>query len=426
MTPLPKGPVDPACVLARLRSSHEEIQSLRRELAAAEGTSLAAAEQIVEVGVKALRRTGERVQLLFRRLAMKRDAETQAYRAFQIDHGIEREATCPDIQSTVMVTQGAVLAEAAVTAGLLVSDGKLAPVEACIYGLSFAGINVAVGLAAGYFGCRFAGYRVNAPDARPRDEHVRLAAWAGLGASAGALTLLNLAAARTRATGSHKDIWNFEKVSFLGTFDDYFAIAILILGALGAVLAVYKGWTGIKDPVPGYTEARQAAEDDILYAAEELRAQFEDATETQFEDAFDALEPEIERFEEDRETLRTGWLELASLVSAHNHTVEAARDAARRQAEADQVRESFIARPRERATVSGFDDSAFTALLIPEAPLSTFENADAGEPALIAALRAVLASAHADAAAAVLDAHTAFLTDSAPFDPSIDTTGKGA
>lgn len=413
MTALPRRRPGRPDLRARLRASKENVQALHREIMAARRGSLASARQIVDAAVTSLRRIAQQVGPMFARLSANLSAATDEYRAFQIDHGIEREAREPNLATTVMVTQAVLLAEAIVTAGLLVSDGRVGPVTAIIYAVSFAALTTAVAAAVGFFPCRYLGYRIDAPEPKPRDARIRAFAWSGFGVGVTVLGTLIFAAARARVTGN-KDIWNFEAVPLAATVQDYYAAAIIILGVLGAVLAIYKGWTGIKDTVPGYLEAKHAAERHVLNAAEELGGHYEDAVETTFDDTREALDAEIEAFEEAREKLTEGLLELGELITSHNHAVQSARELAQDDAEAERARASFITRNPEDNDVPLFDGSAFDELLIPESYLTDLEGLEIDDGSDIPALRAALESAYAEALAAILDARAAFLTNSAP------------
>lgn len=415
MTALPRRRPSHPELLARLRASKEKVLALHREIIVARRGSLASARQIVDAAATSLRRIAQQVGPMFARLSTNLSAATDEYRAFQIDHGIERNAREPNLATTVMVTQAVLLAEAVVTAGLLVSDGRVGPVTAVIYAVSFAALTTAVAAAVGFFPCRYLGYRIDAPEPKPRDARIRALAWGGFGVGVTVLGALIFAAARARVSGN-KDIWNFETVPLAATVEDYYAAAIIILGVLGAVLAIYKGWTGIKDAVPGYLEAKQAAERYVLNATEELSGHYEHAVETTFEDACKTFDAEVKAFEEARETLTEGLLELGELITAHNHAVQSARELTQDDMEAERTRAAFITRNPEDGYAPPFDGSAFDELLIPVSYLSDLEALETEDGSDIPALRAELESAYVEALAAILDARAAFLTNSAPID----------
>ncbi len=272
--PTPRGAAPK--LLQALRASIQKILETRYRREAERGAPAGSVESLKALADRAIATikaiTGKAVEG-FWELGKQRDIATQAYRRFKIGHRIERQAQNPELATTAMVVGIFLLFEGCVGAGLFVADGKADIAVAFIYGFSVAAINIATGMVTGFFPCRYLGYRLRHQHPEPRDRRVRCTAWLGLTALLGVMLILNFSAGRVRATGSHKNIFDFETVSLLATFDDYYAIAIMVLGLLGGIVAIYKGWTGIQDPIPGYTAAWRDTTEAIAKAAEDIHDQ---------------------------------------------------------------------------------------------------------------------------------------------------------
>ena len=311
--------------LAEWRALQEAIRSPQR------GVKIAAAE-------KQLTQLEKRARASFADLLTCWTTRTEGYRRFQIIHGLDRPAKTPNRGQTLLVAQFAILLEGAGTAGLAVADGKMDIITGAVYGLTVAGLNVGGAIACGYFTGRYLGYGLRAPEPDPLHTRIRRMAWLGFTGFVGLLGLLNFAAARTRATGSPEDIFNFESLGFWLTFGNYYAIALLVLGGLGALLGIFKGWTGISDPYPGYGEVRAAAEDAIDAEAENLRARLLDQAETIFNAADEALADTLEEAEDRAADSQAAYDGLLRLIPAHNHAIDAAVEALKAQCACDQKR----------------------------------------------------------------------------------------
>ena len=326
-----------------LRASQREITAQLRFLEALQGAAPTKTRSFkIDAATKQLAEIETRARKAFADLLTNWTARTEDYRRFQLDEGLNRPAKTPDRFTTLLVVQGSILVEGAGTAALAVADGKMDVLTGGIYGLTVAGLNVGAALAGGFFICRYLGYGLRAPEPDPLKTRIRRTAWIGFAGLTALLGLLNFAAARARATGSPEDIFNFETLGFWATFGNYYAIALLVLGALGAVLGIYKGWTGISDPYPGFGEARAAIEDAIDAEADALRERLLDQAERVFETADDALADALAEAEDAAANGEKHHGDLARLIPAHNHAVDAAVEALKAQCVRAQKRRRFI------------------------------------------------------------------------------------
>jgi hypothetical protein len=266
------------------------------------------------------------------RLGQMRGQKTRAereLRRFQVECGVMRPVRTPDRLNTLLIAQAGLLAEGGLTGTLFIADGHMDVIPGILTGLAMAGINIVAGMATGFFCARYIGYRLDSLTSKPRDAHIRRFAWFGLAVSSLLLFLLHFGAARVRVTGDHSGIFDFSHVGFFQTFNDYYALALMTLGAATTAIAIFKGRNGICDPVPGYTEISESAGKAVDQAAEES-----------YRDALQAVEEiyakAADEFEEARETAenkadgRQACLALNARIAAHNNAVAAAIDAHRR------------------------------------------------------------------------------------------------
>ena len=398
--------------LEKLRASRREILENLQELhASIPQGSMDGVKKAMHATIRQLERIPQQAKTAFDNLSALREVEAESYRGFKFDHDLNRDARTPNIFSTLMVVQGTILAEGAVTAALLVSDGRLDVAIGGAYGLSIASVNVATGLLCGFLPGRYFGYRLRAVESWPSDWKIRAFARTSFTALCGVMGTLNFAAARVRATGSHEGIFNFDAVSLAVTFNDYFAIAIMTIGLIGGVLAIYKGWTGISDPVPGFSEAKWESTTDIDEAAQDLRDRYLDAAEALFESALDHLEDRVNDIEDTTDIYNELFANANDLIVAHNDNVEAAKEAA--QAMEDAARESYRSIKKRKPPGTQLDLCTFDALEIPE-PVREFvdpvEDCDASE------LRASLQSTYDRVTADIDEAFIVYSTHVSDFD----------
>lgn len=397
--------------LAGVRESWRKIATLAREIAAAPQKIVSSSLEIVRAARDGLLCLSNRASASFDLLSSRRQIASEALRGFIVDNGLKRPMHKPNRFTTVMVTQGALLTESLSASTLLIADGATTITEGIGYGVIFALLTVGVGMATGYFACRWIGYRLDAPFPRMRDRLLRIAGWCGFAVGIGLIGGLGFSAARVRATGGHADIWNFETVSLAATFSDYFALALPVVALLGATLAIHKGISGIEDSYPGYQAAAEAAETQILEAALNLRDDRRYEAETIREDALDALDDDAGECGAAFEDRRSGKLEHASLTAAHNRDVEAARELAREWAENEHARTVFVSSRLDVSEPPGIDDAAFDAWLIAEPPPDAVESGDGDDEPNLVTRRAEIEAAFSEALGAIEDAYGAFLAN---------------
>lgn len=344
---------------------------------------------------------------IFRALEESRIERGKQLRAFKLDHGVTRDAHRPDRMMTVIVASLAILAEGMMAGGLMIADGKVDVFMGGLYGLCIAALNVITGMTTGFFAGRYLGYRRNAETPKIGDSRKRLMAWVGFGLGLAAVGLLNFAAARTRATGSHQDIFNFSEIGLWATFSDYYAIAIMVLGAIGALLGIYKGWTGITDPIPGYEAMDRAADDEVSALAEDTRDRLIDAADAVFERAEDTIldvTEERDALTEEREALR---LDLVHDIPALNDNIEAEKELRVREATRAHDRRGFVdgkPLPFRKPDLKPLERLKIPESQIPE--LLSPANDNGGSDAL-----AALEAAYAETIAAIETGYGAFLVN---------------
>ena len=402
-------------LLKALREAFQDIadQHRRDSAIAKPPAAWASMKQAVETAIQELDRIKPRVVLAMTSLADARTAKTQEYRAFKLDHGVGRDARRPDILTTLLIAVLAILIEGAITASLMIADGKMDIVSGAAYGLSFAAIGFGAGLFNGYFPGRYLDYRVDSPSPRSRDRLTRIAAWTGFGGLLGVMGLLSFAAARVRATGSHTDIFDFSAVSFGATFADYFALAIMAVGGLGGLLAVYKGRTGISDPIPGFAEAEHEAKAAIVDAAQDSADAYFDAAETVYETVRDRLDDLVSEQDDDDRDRAEANADLNAAIVAHNHAVDSAIETFLRLWEEDRSSVEYITQKPQRGRKP--DTEIFDALRYPPVPLHAATERVAPHIDAVELIQR-LDAAYERTCTAIREAHLAFLADVPAFD----------
>ena len=401
--------------LAIVRESHRHIEErvYREWNRQKPGGRLDLEKRAIASAIKQLEKIVARADAALAQLAAQRGIKKRAYRRFMIDHGVMRDARKPNIWTAVLVAQAAILVEGLGTAILMISDGKADVLEGAATGITVAGVNFAAGLFAGFFAARRLNYRIRSPFPEPRDRAVRGLAYAAFATITGFMVALNFGAMRVRATGEHADIWNWDTVSFGATFSDYPALVIAVLGAIGGCVAIYEGFGGLSDPIPGFTRARREAEEDINDAAEGIADRYLDAADTVFETNKDRIEDLVDALEEDEGSRTETFATLNDAINAHNHQVDAAIEEYRRLSDEDRVRIEFIMQKRERGRkldVSAFEALRHSPLIVPEADSQAASGAAAAEQ------MQRLDAAYELTCAAIEEAHTAFLADVSAFD----------
>lgn len=257
------------------------------------------------------------------------DLKTKAakeLRRFQMERSLARSATQPDWLKTALVLQLCILAEGLFTSVLMIGDGKMDTVSGTTYGLSVAAINVAAGVVTGFLGLRYANYRLEAEKPKTTDSIVRMVARSGLAVSAAAHVLLHFSAARVRATGAHSGLFDFTEIGLVETFNDYYAIGILVVGAISSIVAIYEGYCALSDAEPGYTRAIQEAEGGPLQAADDLCDAYLGVIETHLEAGSERIESADTTFDDAADAFASRHSKVREAISAHKRRVETTKD----------------------------------------------------------------------------------------------------
>lgn len=409
-------------LLAELRASYQGIADQQvREWGDRETVgSLEPAHRAVEAAIRNLERIKDAAQAAMAKLAEQRLLKAQAYRQLKLDHGILRDARTPNILTTILIAQGAMLVEGTATAALMVADGKMDIPAAAAYGASVTVLNFATGMFAGYFTARYLNYRADSPTPGPRDHRTRWIARAGFAALVTMLATFNFGAARVRATGSHSGIFDFQTASFFATFDDYYAWAVLGLGVLGGMLGIYKGYSGISDPIPGFTEARREAEDAILEAAPKTADQYLNAAETTYQPVSEYVEDAIDALKKGEERQATALADLNGAILAHDHKVDSAVEEYLHLWEQDCVSQVYVTQKRQpfrQPDTAAFEKLRYPPIAAAEGGKGSASGAEAAE------LMQRLDAAYDLTCAAIEEAHAAFLVDATSLYPD-DNPGE--
>ncbi len=354
-----------ARLLAKLRDSRRQVigqmQTAPRE------QRVPTPEQIAQPAIEAgaqLAQIEDQARASADRLKAERVAASQVKRLFQIERRILRPARTQDIPLACFVLMCCLFGDGALTAGLMVGNGDMDVPTAIIYGLTIASINVATGVTAGFFCGRFMGYKLRATEVTPQDRQIRWTARGGFAAFILSTLTLLFGAARVRATGSHSGIFDFSEISLAATFNDYYAIGIVVVGVIATVVAFYKGMTGFSDPEPGYTEIHKAASDDILAAARQAESHLRDSASAIFIGGANGLEDQYTAAQDaiaGRDASRFG---PADAVLMHNNEVAHAKDTLRTLEARQRWDIGFIAQGKQPPRPMNLD--AFDRLLIEE------------------------------------------------------------
>lgn len=243
-------------------------------------------------------------------------------REFMLDNGITRPAKKPNFLKTILTLQSVFVVETAATAGLLASDGAMDLLPALLTGAAFAGTNIVLGAATGYFFLRGMTHRIDAPEPKPRDSFIRrLSAGVSLGSIA-VMTVLHFSASRVRIMGEHAGLWDFDKAPLWSSFNDYISMTLLAMGGVSSLLAVFEGRNGISDPIWGYSELTKATEDEIRDAIDQTFEDGEQRLETAFDTAAETVEASANGYEERREDYQTEVSALREGVARFKADVE--------------------------------------------------------------------------------------------------------
>ncbi|MEM1396084.1 MAG: hypothetical protein AAGH38_01375 [Pseudomonadota bacterium] len=279
-------------------------------------------QQIIDDAAQKLVSMREVASSNFEGLATSKLQAEIELRRFKEERGIARPPRRPDpfATATTLMTFG--VTEGLMTSTLMVADGNMGVVEGVTYGLSVSTLNMVTGLTNGYHIARYLNYKKHAPY---QDGHARMTrrvsacAFSGMVAVQG---LLNFGAARVRATGHHHGIFDGSEVGIFATFNDFFAIAIMALGAIGGLIATVKGFKGLEDEEPGYSEVARAASGEIDDAASFMADEFCDQAEDVNLDAADSAD----EFVDERLAVDAQVRELKRRIRQYNAGIERSKN----------------------------------------------------------------------------------------------------
>lgn len=243
----------------------------------------------------------------------------QETRLFKHVRMVDRGCTHPDTLHTFFVTICCILGEGVMAGAMFAFEGKTGLVGGFAYGMCFATVNVLSGMAIGFFTLRYWLDYYN----RPGTYRIRRAlACAFFFISISFLSVLIFSAARVRVTGSHSDIFDFETFSFFGTFNDGLTLVIFALGLLGSVVAIYKGYKGLSDPIPGYSESETYPKRIVDLPVQAMVESTIESLDAMYDSAVDDIESVIDETEAQQETQHQKATALQKKLIAHNTLIE--------------------------------------------------------------------------------------------------------
>jgi hypothetical protein len=332
--------------------------------------------------VMRMSRIAEKAEAAIDAVADKRLEIAAPLRRFMLDRGITRPARKTNRIKTALILQGCFAVETTATAGLLAGDGVMGIVPALLTGTIFSATNIALAAATGYFGLRGATYRLDAPQPERWDKRIRRVSAIGSAGAVAAMAGLHFAAARVRVTGEHAGIWDWEKVSLAGTFSDYYAIALLAIGALSSLLAMREGWGHIADPIWGYTEITTASENQINDALDQAFDDGVSQLDTAMDSAIDHVETASADYGERREGYRSEVQTLREDVGRFNCDIDVTITKLKAARDTDNTHRQYLVGLGRKADAASLDLAALRQLRIDEAliPSDELPPADPGNP----------------------------------------------
>lgn len=189
-------------------------------------------------------------------------------RKTMIDLGVDTPPKTIDWFIFILIIQIGFFAETGIVAFSYVSDGKMDWPSAIGTAALFALVNIALGFFAGFGGLRLALYKIKALETSALDRRTRRIGWFTFWGILTVLVFLIWMAARVRVTGHHDAVFNFDQVSFFGTFADSMSWLIIVIAALSSAVAIWKGY--MIDPHRGLSVAIDYATRDIGKQADAL------------------------------------------------------------------------------------------------------------------------------------------------------------
>lgn len=358
------------------------------------------------------------------KFAAHRMARAEYLRFLQWLHDVMRPVRLPDPLNTILIAIIFTLGEGGMTAAMMIAEGKMDIVTGIAYGLIFAAINVIVGIVAGFFGLRFALYKLKSPSPEPEDGAIRVIAQSGFGIAIFILVLLIFSAARVRALGGHEHIFDFGVVGFFATFNDGLAIIIIVIGVISSILAIWKGTVGLSDCCPGLSEARRHAEERVDYEVEAATEEALEIVDTRTEDFLEQAHAALQSFEAKTKERKNAKARLNAKIRAHEDAVDQAISAIILLSEERQMMRARVKKIEAGAPLKP-DLSNFAALRV--SPLE--DSADVRDPALEAqadklrGLISEITTAHEMAQGTINGACADYHASAPDFDILPDTNG---
>lgn len=213
----------------------------------------------------------------FERIILRKEREkTEAgekLRHFQMWHGLERPPRQPDTAQAVFIIVLATCLEMGLSAFLLINDGLFTVFDASVLALIFGLVNTVTALCTGLYGWRFAGYRKRALQPESKDRFIRGLAIIGTLAGIGLIGVLQFASGRVRVLGSHEGLFDFEDVSVAATFDNYLALALMVIGCFSALINMITAYQGLADCYPGYSQISREIKTSLVTEVEEAHSE---------------------------------------------------------------------------------------------------------------------------------------------------------
>ncbi|WP_300057259.1 hypothetical protein [uncultured Roseobacter sp.] len=252
-------------------------------------------------------------------------AKTRACHQANWAYATPRDALTPNIWKTLGITYAVFWGETGMNTMVLSAEGKMSPADALIIAAIFSFVNITIAQLIGFLALRNMGYRLR-PELEAEDPRPRKARRFGLIFLLVGLPILFVqffAAARFRVNGSHEDVFSFERVSFLETFNDSIALLLIAIALVCAAINVLKGYSGYIEPLPGFAEPWKAVDvidEEASAHTESSIEQIEDAA----ENAADIIEQTGAEIEEDVSAFSNDLKELVSEIHSLNAFIDTA------------------------------------------------------------------------------------------------------
>ncbi|WP_022694711.1 hypothetical protein [Ponticaulis koreensis] len=406
-----------ASLITELRSQKCEIDAQIHEYSLADNAAdLGLRVAQLEPYFNYLENGLEKLDTTVDRFVQWRSKRAEYLRFLQWSHNAARPAKLPDPLDTIFVAMVFVLLEGGMTSMMMISEGKMDVMAGIGYGLIFAAVNVIVGIVGGFFCLRYVNYKLGAPNPEPKDKRTRLIARVGYIIVLSVLAILVFAAARVRSLGSHEHIFSFDEIGFISTFNDGIAVIIIVIGTVSSILAIWKGYSGLSDPVPGLSNARRHAEtlinEDGMMALDALA----DSMSETVEDALESAEEDLKLARKAISTRTKALIHLTDIVKRHNMSIE---DALGRLRVFAHQHSSMIHRVKRSAVPEDvfLDETPFNTLNISPDILSSDEGeASLAEANKLQSVMAELLNALGEALAKIELARTEFLASAPDLD----------